>query len=42
MYLTQQIEEVTAGFVKKISVLIALSIGVGLAIALSVLKNCSK
>jgi hypothetical protein len=36
--LTQQIEEVTAGFVKKISVLIALSIGVGLAIALSVLR----
>ncbi len=36
--LTQQIEEVTAGFVKKSSVLIALSIGVGFAIALSVLR----
>lgn len=36
--LTQQIEEVTAGFVKKSSVLIALSIGVGFAISLSVLR----
>lgn len=36
--LTQQIEDVTAGFVKKKSVLIALSIGVGFAIGLSVLR----
>ena len=36
--LTHQIEEVTAGFVKKSSVLIALSIGVGFAISLSVLR----
>lgn len=36
--LTQQIEEVTAGFVRRSSVLIALSIGTGFAIALSVLR----
>jgi hypothetical protein len=36
--LTHQIEEVTAGYVKRRSVLIALSLGVGLAIALSMLR----
>ncbi len=36
--LTQQIEEVTSGYVKKIAVLIPLSIGVGLAVALSVVR----
>jgi len=36
--LTHQIEEVTAGYVKRRSVLIALSVGVGFAIALSMLR----
>jgi len=36
--LTHQIEEVTAGYVKRRSVLIALSLGVGLAVALSMLR----
>ncbi len=36
--LTHQIENVTAGYVKRQSVLVALSIGVGLAVALSVLR----
>ena len=36
--LTRQIEEVTAGYVKRNAVLIALSAGVGLAVALSMLR----
>lgn len=36
--LTNQIEEVTSGYVKRKSILIALSIGVGLAVALSVVR----
>ena len=36
--LTHQIEEVTSGYVKRISVLIPLCIGVGLAVALSVIR----
>lgn len=36
--LTHQIEEVTAGYVKRKSVLIAISGGVGLAVALSILR----
>ena len=36
--LTHQIEEVTSGYVKKISVLVPLCIGVGLAVALSVIR----
>lgn len=36
--LTKQIEEITAGYVKRRSVLIALSLGVGLAISLSMLR----
>jgi hypothetical protein len=36
--LTHQIEEVTSAYVKRIAVLIALSIGVGLAVALSVIR----
>ncbi len=36
--LTKQIEEVTSGYIAKSAVLIALSIGVGLAVALSVLR----
>jgi hypothetical protein len=36
--LTHQIEEVTAGYIQRISVLIPLSIGVGLAVALSVIR----
>lgn len=36
--LTNQIEEVTSGYVTKLSVLIALCLGVGVAIALSVLR----
>ena len=36
--LTQQIEKVTAGYIKRRSVLIALTIGVGLAISFSVLR----
>jgi hypothetical protein len=36
--LTHQIEDITAGYVKRTAVLIPLSIGVGLAIILSVLK----
>ena len=36
--LTHQIEEVTAGYVKRRSVLVALSAGVGLAVALSMLR----
>lgn len=36
--LTQQIEEVTSGYVKKIAVLIPLTIGVGSAVALSVIR----
>ena len=36
--LTHQIEEVTSGYVKRISVLVPLCIGVGLAVALSVIR----
>jgi hypothetical protein len=36
--LTHQIEEVTSGFIKRKSVLVALSIGVGLAVALSMAR----
>jgi hypothetical protein len=36
--LTHQIEEVTAGYVKRWSVLVALSLGVGIAVALSMLR----
>ena len=36
--LTHQIEEVTSGYVKRRSVLVALSIGVGIAVALSMLR----
>lgn len=36
--LTHQIEEVTAGYVSKRAVLVALSIGVGIAVALSMLR----
>lgn len=36
--LTQQIEDVTAGYVKKVAVLVPLSLGVGAAIALSVIR----
>ena len=36
--LTHQIEEVTSGYVKRIAVLIPLAIGVGLAVALSVIR----
>lgn len=36
--LTYQIEEVTSGYVKKSAVLIALSVGVGLAVALSMVR----
>ncbi|TCK93318.1 uncharacterized protein DUF1538 [Natranaerovirga hydrolytica] len=36
--LTHQIEDVTAGYVKRIAVIIALSIGVGIAVALSMLR----
>ncbi|GAB6086586.1 DUF1538 domain-containing protein [Alkaliphilus crotonatoxidans] len=36
--LTHQIEEVTSGYVKRKAVLIALSIGVGLAVALSMIR----
>src|SRR5690606_16361418 len=36
--LTHQIEEVTAGFIKRKSVMIALSLGVGLAVALSMAR----
>jgi len=36
--LTHQIEEVTTGYVKKVTVLVALSIGVGLAVSLSALR----
>jgi hypothetical protein len=36
--LTQQIEEVTSGYVKKTVVLVPLAIGVGLAVALSIIR----
>jgi len=36
--LTHQIEEVTSGYVKRIAVLVPLSLGVGLAVALSVIR----
>ncbi|HCX65782.1 MAG TPA: DUF1538 domain-containing protein, partial [Eubacteriaceae bacterium] len=36
--LTHQIEEVTAGYVKRSSVLVSLAVGVGLAIALSLIR----
>ncbi len=36
--LTHQIEEVTSGYIKRITVLIPLAIGVGIAVALSVLR----
>lgn len=36
--LTHQIEEVTSGYVKRIAVLIPLSLGVGIAVALSVVR----
>jgi len=36
--LTHQIEDVTSGYVKRSSVLIALSIGVGIAVSLSVIR----
>lgn len=36
--LTNQIQEVTAGYVKRVTVLATLSIGVGIAVALSVVK----
>lgn len=36
--LTRQIEEVTAGYVKRRSVLVALSLGVGISVALSMLR----
>ncbi|MGB4373414.1 MAG: DUF1538 domain-containing protein, partial [Halanaerobiales bacterium] len=39
--LTQQIEEVTSGYVKRKLVFFALSIGVGLAVALSILRILS-
>lgn len=36
--LTQQIEEVTSGYVKRVAVLVPLSLGVGVAVALSVIR----
>lgn len=36
--LTHQIEEVTSGYVKRVAVLVPLAIGVGLAVALSVIR----
>lgn len=36
--LTHQIEEVTSGYVKRVAVLVPLTIGVGLAVALSVIR----
>ena len=36
--LTQQIQEVTSGYVSRIAVIVSLSIGVGLAVALSIIR----